>query len=196
MSEIQKKPKTENTGEYCKNVFLTGPRSAGKTTLLFRTLRDLRAIYGGFVVKAVYEHGFRTGLVMVDLATGERSELARYIDGKPLANTEVFESLGVGSVRRAVEGTPLVVLDELGRFELEAPTFMGAVFDALSSEVFVLGVLKAESNPFLDAIRRRSDVKLITVNPSNRSMSKEVLLQYLRTFVAVGVSDRRRHHSC
>ncbi|HHY38026.1 MAG TPA: hypothetical protein GX507_03770, partial [Clostridia bacterium] len=179
MSEMPKNPRIKDTEEYRKNVFLTGPRSAGKTTLLFRTLRNLRATYGGFVVKEIYEHGARTGLVMIDLGTGERGKLARYVDGKPRVNIEVFEGLGVRSVRRAVEGAPLVVLDELGRFEIEAPTFMEAVFDALSSEVPVLGVLKAESNPFLDAIRRRSDVKLITVNPSNRSVSKEILLRYL-----------------
>lgn len=162
-----------------KNLFLTGSRGAGKTTILFRTLRELGVSIGGFVVKELYRHNAREELIMVDLSTGERGTMVRFIDGKPIPDCRVFDILGVHAIRLALDESRLVVLDELGRLELGASAFQQAVFDALSSSAPVVGVIKPESNPFLDAIRMRQDVEIIRVDTWNRDEAKRLLTQAL-----------------
>ncbi len=65
---------------------------------------------------------------------------------------------GVPAIRRALSEADIVVLDELGRFELEVPEFTDAVKDALDA-LLVVGVLKDESNWFLDGVRERTDTR-------------------------------------
>jgi nucleoside-triphosphatase THEP1 len=68
-------------------------------------------------------------------------------------------------------------MDELGRFELEAPLFLAAVTQALDSPVPVVGVLKAESNLFLDGIRARPDVKVVTLDDSGAHAGARVAFE-------------------
>ncbi len=181
------------------NLFLTGPRGAGKTMLLFRGLKSYlpggaEAVggpapignlaggrwrawpgLGGFTVKKVYRGGRRVAFDLVDLATGERATVASFPAGhsplalpgdeRPQVNPEAFERVGVSAVRRAIKDSRVVVMDELGRFELGAPAFLEAVREALDSQVPVIGVLKAESNQFLDAVRARRDTVCVTIDP-------------------------------
>lgn len=150
-------------------IFLQGPPGVGKTTLLFMSLKALRVNYGGFVVKKVYAAGKRVAMDMVDLGLGHRARLVSFTyAGEPSVNLGSFSSVGVGAIRTALARAELVVMDELGRFELPVPDFLQAVFDALDSSVRVVGVIKEEHNPFLDAVRSRHDVKIIRMDHTCR----------------------------
>lgn len=92
-------------------------------------------------------------------------------------NPKVFDSLGVELLKAAGE---VVVLDELGRFELEAEKFKRQVFSLLSSEKIVIGVIKAESNPFLDKIRQRADLKIYHLKEENSEEIYDQLLANLK----------------
>lgn len=174
------------------NLFLTGPPGTGKTTLLFFALKaclpldarwpDRRPApaesapapwrgwpgVGGFVVKRVYRAGRRVALDLVDLGTGQRATLVSFpAPGPPRVAPEAFAGVGVPAIRRALDSSRVVVMDELGRFELGSPAFLAAVGEALASPVPVVGVLKAESNPFLDSIRARPDTVVISLDPAD-----------------------------
>jgi len=98
--------------------------------------------------------------------------------------TEVFDDLGVELLRQKAE---IVVLDELGRFELEAKKFQKEVFSLLDSEKIVIGVIKAESNPFLDKIRQRDDLIIHELEESNQAQRSEIsnnLLENLKNTTA------------
>ncbi len=180
------------------NLFLTGPPGTGKTTILFSALKaclpdplfapnrpagreartrpaptpsagpDRRGA-GGFVVKKVYRAGRRAAMDLVDLGTGCRATLVSFpAPGWPEVKSGAFVEVGVPAIRGALARAAIVVMDELGRFELAEPAFLVAVREALDSPVPVVGVLKAESNPFLDAIRARSDTAVISLDPATR----------------------------
>jgi len=103
---------------------------------------------------------------LVDLGTGRRATLVSFPSpGRPEVATGAFAEVGVPAVREALARAAIVVMDELGRFELAEPVFLAAVREALDSPVPVVGVLKAESNPFLDAIRARPDTAIIGLDP-------------------------------
>jgi len=70
-------------------------------------------------------------------------------------------------------------MDELGRFELGSPAFLDVVREALASPIPVVGVLKAESNPFLDSIRARPDTAVIDLDQSAETRFAAALAELL-----------------
>ncbi len=126
------------------------------------------AAVGGFTVKRVYQYGRQTAMDLVDLATGRRSRLVSFGGTTgPAPRPAAFEEVGVPAVLSALASSRVVVMDELGRFELAAPRFQAVVRRALEAPVPVVGVLKAESNPFLDSIRAHPEVRVIMLDPSD-----------------------------
>ena len=79
----------------------------------------------------------------------------------------------------ALESSTLIIMDEIGRMELCSEAFQDAVARALDSSKPLLGTLQKRDNAFLDAIRARPDVELITVNTANRECLVPVLLDRL-----------------
>ena len=80
---------------------------------------------------------------------------------------KVFDTHGVEILKNAGK-RDIIVMDELGTMESGAHVFQGEVFRRLERGKPVLGVLKAASTPFLDAIRLRGDVRVIEVTRENR----------------------------
>ena len=78
---------------------------------------------------------------------------------------EVFNNYGVSLLEKEAD---LIIMDELGRFELNAEQFQKKVFNLLDSEQTIFGIIKAESNSFLDKIRERNDIKIFWVTEENR----------------------------
>ncbi|KUK80898.1 MAG: AAA ATPase, partial [Petrotoga mobilis] len=90
-------------------------------------------------------------------------------------NIQVFDKIGVQLLTN-IDDADLVIMDELGRFELTAFKFQKKVEEVLNSDKPVLGVIKDESNTFLDRIRNRKDVRIFRVTLENREeVYKEVL---------------------
>jgi len=77
----------------------------------------------------------------------------------------------------------------LGRFELEADQFQKEVFSLLDSEKIVIGVIKAESNPFLDEILGRDDLILYHLEEYNQEQRAKIynkLLENLKNSKYIG----------
>jgi len=152
-----------------KNLFLIGPRHVGKSTILSAALKRVSVPVGGFRVDRVHEGRRLRAFRLVDLMSSDSALIASARKGGWDVHVEGFETVGAEAIRRAMSSARLIVMDELGRFELRAPVFREVVMEALSSPVPVVGVLKADGNPFLDAIRAREDTVIVVVMPSNRS---------------------------
>jgi len=80
----------------------------------------------------------------------------------------VFEELGVWIVGRALKHASIVVLDELGRFEVDCYNFINSVKIAFDSNITLLVSVKDEKNPFLGSLLNRSDIKLFKIDYNNR----------------------------
>ena len=64
---------------------------------------------------------------------------------------------------------PVLIFDECGYMEAEAPLFRQAVIRSLDSPVPILGVIRQTTRPsWLDQIRAHPDTLLMTVTPQNR----------------------------
>jgi nucleoside-triphosphatase len=151
-----------------RNLFLTGPKHVGKSTALFSALLKFPVALGGFRVDRVFEGRRLRAFRITDLDTCSSADISTARKGGWDIHLEAFETVGVEAVRRGIRSRDLVVMDELGRFELRAYGFRQAVTDALNSPVPVIGVLKEDDNPFLNEIRNREDTEVLEVTEENR----------------------------
>ncbi|HAV20939.1 MAG: nucleoside-triphosphatase [Bacillota bacterium] len=166
-----------------QNLFLTGPKRVGKSTALFSAVQQVSQGHpltlGGFRVDRVFEGRRLRAFRIMDLDTSASAVISTARKGGWDVHLESFDTVGADSIRRGISGANLIIMDELGRFELDAYEFRQAVMEALDSPVPVLGVLKRDDNPFLNGIRSREDTEVLEVTEENRDGVKEYVLSWL-----------------
>lgn len=159
---------------------ITGMPNAGKTYALRKVIEMLEAeerVVGGMVTEPILEEGRRMGFWVMDWRTKVRKVLAspdidsKVTVGRYGVDLEALEQVGVPAIRTATEVADVIVVDEVGKMEMESETFVEAVKDALDSDKPVILTLHKKSrNPLLQDIRRRDDVRILEVTPVNRNL--------------------------
>lgn len=160
------------------NIFLTGALQTGKSTVIDHVLDRCPCLIGGF------RTWFRDGknapsysLYLGDAFRRAERQAALFSGGRPVEIfTGCFDEYGALLVSTPAE---LIVMDELGRFEKRARHFQAAVFSVLGSPADVLGVLRHDAGGWLDLIRARPDVQIITVTEENRDYMPDMVLEML-----------------
>lgn len=157
------------------NLFLTGNIGVGKSTAIQKFLSKTNYSYGGFETK------LRANLVVLRDLASNKTEVVAKRNG---ANWEVirtgFEGIGKSAIERALAERDIVVMDELGRFELDCKEFQKAVFSAINSDCNVVGVLKNESNPFLDRVRSLREIVIMEVTEDDREFIPGLIEKNIR----------------
>ena len=150
--------------------FLTGAVQTGKSTAIRRFLCANSALSaGGFLTVSVpTATGFDVFLVPPVWTAADLTPdaLAGRRGGVYEQHPENFD--GRGCALLAEKKGDILLMDELGRMELEAHAFRAAVLAAIRSGTPVLGVIKPEHNAFLDEVRAQSGVELFTLTRENR----------------------------
>lgn len=165
------------------HIFLTGPVQVGKSTILRKTLETLQITPGGF--RTVSAADLPDGAMSVYLLpAGEEKpsmteenrvgirKLARGIVKFPVR----FERAGIAALQNA-EGSRLILMDEVGRMELDAAQFSARVLELLDGGTPILGVVqKMADTPLTNAIRSHPNVRVIEISADNREeKAREVL---------------------
>lgn len=171
------------------HLIITGIPGIGKTTLIKRLIEDIKEARG-FFTEEIREKGRRKGFKLVTLK-GEEAILAyenlpsRYRVGRYGVDLEALDQVGVKEIEEGIrEGSPLIVIDEIGKMELYSQRFIKVLFEALdrSRVIATMGKIR---HPVLNAIRERSDVKIVEVTLENR----DSLLHQLRSFQSSSPSE-------
>ena len=74
----------------------------------------------------------------------------------------------------------IIIMDELGRFEIKAHDFQNKVIELLKSDKLVLGVIKLEKNKFLDKVRGLLEKEPIVVTEDNREYIYKDILKSIK----------------
>jgi nucleoside-triphosphatase len=174
-----------------KNLFITGRIRSGKSTLLRTMLEPLLHITGGYFVQRLFIDGesraFRLADITKESYLPDRhvkdlagiNDLIAVMGQEKCFNYDTFRTIGVDSLTKACRQKQIVVMDELGRIETRVPEFMQAVFETLDSDIPTLGVIKKESNPFLDQIRARADVDIIDMDNYTADLARNQVQHFL-----------------
>jgi nucleoside-triphosphatase len=159
---------------------ITGLPGAGKTTALLRVIDMLKGedlSIGGMIDEPIFEGRYRIGFTTRDLMTGESATFAhtsiesKVMVGKLGIDTAILERIGVKAIKEACEKCDIIVIDEVGKMEVESQAFIDTVKDALDvDKPMILTLHKKSRNPLLQDIRRRDDVRILEVTPTNRDL--------------------------
>ena len=160
------------------NIFLTGQPGAGKSTIIKNVVAELNIIPGGFIVNRKGERNCPTGFFLINACKinslrGISKNYEERRDKRMIIfasrkdcgdcwqiNKEVFDKTGVELLEEG-KSKDIIIMDELGRFELDALRFRQKVIELLDAEIHVLGVIKDESNSFMDGIRNLNHIELL-----------------------------------
>ncbi|MFW6025428.1 MAG: nucleoside-triphosphatase [Candidatus Woesearchaeota archaeon] len=160
------------------NLFLTGDIGAGKSTIIKNLVKDINGDIGGFVVVMSGEKYNWNSFFILPASycedknlnrfnSSEDSIIAKKGDNFIMINKEVFDDYGLDLLSNYRE-KDIIIMDELGRFELKAKKFQNKVFEILKSNILVLGVIKKEKNIFLNKVREILNNKELLVTKENR----------------------------
>ena len=162
---------------------ITGLPGSGKTATLRRVLQMLTSendvTVGGIIDEKVTDESGRKkcGMKVTDLQTEEFEIFARpdiqskIMVGSLGVDLALFESISIKAIKNACEQCDIIVIDEVGKIEVESQAFMDAVNDALEIDKPMLITLHKKSrNPLLQEIRRRNDVRILEVTATNRNI--------------------------
>ncbi|MGM0410430.1 MAG: nucleoside-triphosphatase [Bacillota bacterium] len=160
------------------NLFLTGDIGAGKSTIIKNLVKDINRDIGGFVVGMSGEKYNWNSFFLLPASYYKDKNLDRFKSRENnvfvkkgenfvMINKEVFNVYGLQLLSNYKE-KDLIIMDELGRFELFAPKFQNKVIEIIKSDILVLGVIKKEKNIFLNKVREILNNKELLVTKENR----------------------------
>lgn len=168
-------------------LLLTGNPGVGKTTVVMEVVDSLKEKgynVGGIVSREVRSDNVRTGFEIIDLMSERQGWLARVTSGtgprvgKYRVEMHDLESIGVRAIIDAVDGSDVVVIDEIGPMELFSGGFKEAVKKALECAKLVLCVVHRRAHdPILDSLKNREDAELFEVTLENRSSLSRLILE-------------------
>lgn len=167
-----------------KHILLTGKPGIGKTSVIKKIIPMFGSDAGGFFTEEIRVIDRRTGFRIVTL-DGEEGLLAHvdcnsnYKVGKYRVDLDSFERVTIPALENAVKNKQIIVIDEIGKMELFSTKFREMVNNILDGEKSLLGVIMDDGDAFVERVKKREDVTLVTVNYENRESLPEKIFKML-----------------
>ena len=166
------------------NVLVTGPPRSGKSTLIEKVVDKIKRPATGFFTQELREKGRRVGfsITTLDGKTGvlaHQSLRSKFRVGKYGVNLEDLDQIAVPSMLPSIPGQ-IVVIDEIGKMECLSRLFKETLLRVLSSETQVIGSIAIKGDHFIQSIKKRDDVTLISISQNTRDSALKLFLQEIR----------------
>ncbi len=159
---------------------ITGLPNSGKTYALLRVidmLKEENLSIGGMMDEPLSDGRRKVGFTVKNLFTGESQIFAdtetesKIMIGKIGVDLQKFEEIAIPAIKEACEKCDVIIIDEVGKIEVESQLFIDTVKEALDvNKPMILTLHKKSRNPLLQDIRRRDDVRILEVTPTNRNL--------------------------
>jgi nucleoside-triphosphatase len=166
-----------------KNLLVTGPPRCGKSTLIERLAMQIRRPLTGFFTREIREKGVRAGFSIEPLE-GKKGILAHIKSRSPRklgrygVNLEEFESLAIPAMIPS-GSDQIIIIDEIGKMECFSPRFREALIHTLDLPNPVISSIAQKGTPFIEKIKERNDVLLVTISEENRDSLPAFLLHQM-----------------
>ena len=166
------------------NVLVTGPPRSGKSTLIEKVVQRISRPATGFFTQELRERGRRVGFSITTLEgkTGvlaHQSIRSTFKVGKYGVNLEDLDQIAVPSM---LPSTPdqIVVVDEIGKMECFSRLFKETLLKALSSDNLVIGSVAIKGDRFIQSIKQRDDVSLVSITEKTRDAALQLFFEKLQ----------------
>ncbi len=168
-----------------KTYILTGTQGSGKTSFLSKLIKELQLEnikVGGFVAKGIWQNGKRFGFnlirikdrVSIPLCTKDFNE--SYLQFGHFYFNPAAISLGNEILNQDAKNTDIIVIDEIGIFELEEEVWFNSFRQLLQTYPKPLIITVREN--IVDMVIEKFDlqhVKVFGVNDDVRQISEAIL---------------------
>lgn len=168
---------------------ITGLPGSGKTYTLLKVIEMLKEdnlTIGGMIDEPLSDGRHKIGFTVRNIMTGETQVFAsseiesKIMVGKIGVDLGKFEEIGISAIKTACVECDIIVIDEVGKMEVESQAFIDAVKEALDvDKPMILTLHKKSRNPLLQDIRRRDDVRILEVTPTNRNLLPYKILRLM-----------------
>ena len=159
-----------------KHIVITGSKQIGKSTLAKRYLEYSGADYAGYRTKCTEVTDAGPVYALEDIKTGENTPISAYLNGRIVGIKSAFDDFGAKVILNAVNSDlPVLLFDEIGRFERDSEPFLSALDMAFQSGKRIIAVLKKEELPHIVRIRERADICLLDLDKISASRAFEYL---------------------
>ena len=176
---VEIEPEEAKASEVPK-IGITGLPNTGKTQLLMKIIDMLEAeemIVGGMITEAIIFKNKKVGFYVIDWLTKKKRKFAHeniesniHVENYGV-DMRALDAVGVKAIKTAIDEADVIIIDEVGKLEVESPGFVKVVNDALDSDKpIILTLHKKSRNPLLQDIRRRDDLRILEVTPVNRNL--------------------------
>ena len=166
------------------NILVTGPPRSGKSTLIEKVVQKISRPATGFFTQELREKGRRVGFSITTLQgkTGvlaHQSIRSTFKVGKYGVNLEDLDQIAVPSM---LPSTPdqIVVVDEIGRMECFSRLFKETLLKVLSSDNLVIGSVAIKGDRFIQSIKQRDDVLLVSITEKTRDAALQLFFEKLQ----------------
>lgn len=168
-----------------KNYLITGRKKIGKTFLITEILKKNKINPAGyFVFPKIDDNGNRDGYYYHSLSPVVKFKNDACIFDEKNIFKEVFNNLGLECLENSLNvKNEVLVLDELGRFEKNEKSYINLIEKILSSDKFVLAVLKKEEIEYISRIKNRDDVIIIDLDEINYDEAFKILDKALNLYL-------------
>ncbi len=159
-------------------ILITGPPQCGKSTLISKLLdyfsKQKFTIYG-FLTPEVREHGNRIGFDIINIYSGEKSQLARvgkvntrFKLGKYIIFVDKFDKFLEKTLILEKKQVDLIVIDEIGKMELFSEKFQNFIKRIFSTEISIIATIGLNlRHPLKNYLLNLSSVLLLNLNRQN-----------------------------
>jgi len=166
------------------NILLTGPPRSGKSTLIEKVVKKIKRPATGFFTRELREKNKRVGFLIetIDGKTGllaHQNIRSNCRVGKYKVNLEDIDQIAVPSMLPS-SSDQIVVVDEIGKMECFSRLFKETLLRVLSSENQVIGSIAIKGDRFIQTIKNRDDVTLVSITEDTRDLALELFLQKIQ----------------
>jgi nucleoside-triphosphatase THEP1 len=142
-----------------KHLFLMGDIGCGKSTLIKNELKSHLDKVGGFYVQRIYKDNSLKGFRMCNVSendytldyhlTSDVCDFPLFIEKITETNWKIEENIFLDSFNNIFKnktGKSLILMDEIGGFELNNTYITKQIFDMLEGHIPIIGVIKSPKN--------------------------------------------------
>jgi len=166
------------------NILVTGPPGCGKSTVIEKVINGMEGPATGFFTREIKEKGRRVGF-SINTVDGREGILAhqnirsQFRVGKYGVNIEDIDSLAISAIIPA-QRNQVIVIDEIGKMECCSDLFKKTLIQVLDSPNCVIGSIALKGGAFIQGIKNRDDVTVISVTPETRDSLVEEILDFIK----------------
>jgi len=166
------------------NILVTGPPRSGKSTLIEKVVQRISRPATGFFTQELRDKGRRVGFSITTLQ-GKTGVLAHqgirsaFRVGKYGVNLEDLDQIAVPSMLPS-RPDQIVVVDEIGKMECFSRLFKETLIEVLSSDNLVIGSVAMKGDRFIQSIKKRDDVSLVSISENSRDLALKLFLKKIQ----------------